>query len=326
MAKRDLSAAIKNRVETAKAAREEEQTVDFFCEELLGMSVVRPEICRMKIALDKVHPFRVENIGFKPYDEESLRELAKSIDEDGLFDAIKVRKDAEGFEILAGHNRARACRLLGWQEIPADVYDIDDARAIIIATATNLKHRQTLLPSERAFAYRALLEAKRRQGKRTDLDNDPEKGTVTRDKVAAIFEVDRNIIQKFVRFTYLIPALLDAVDEKRINQSCAELISFYSEAVQTYMYERLESNGWKLSCAVMNYIKRESVAEEATPEDIKDLWDKAESVSKEKLIHSAKISFSRKRFAPYLEQLGGEDKLAEEFEAFLRAKLQQSNP
>ena len=95
--------------------------------------------------------------------------LADDIAENGLIENIKVRPSEHGYEILSGHNRVNACKLLGRKEISADIEEVDDARAIVIATVTNLQRRQNLLPSERGWAYRALLDAYRQQGKRSDL-------------------------------------------------------------------------------------------------------------------------------------------------------------
>lgn len=122
-----------------------------------------------KLPIEKLHPFRTANIGFKPYSEENLRILADDIEANGLLESIKVRPFRDGYEILSGHNRVAACKLLGWAEILADIEPVDDDRAIVIATVTNLQRRQGLLPSERGWAYRALLEAHKRQGKRNDL-------------------------------------------------------------------------------------------------------------------------------------------------------------
>ena len=107
------------------------------------------------LPIDQLHPFCTANIGFKPYSEENLRALADDIAVNGLIEAIKVRPIADGYEILSGHNRVAACKLLGWTEIPADIERVDDDRAIVIATVTNLQRRQGLLPSERGWAYRA---------------------------------------------------------------------------------------------------------------------------------------------------------------------------
>ncbi len=87
----------------------------------------------------------------------------------GCWSGSRFARYRRGMKILSGHNRVNACRLLGWREIEADVEQVDDDRAIVIATVTNLQRRQGLLPSERGWAYRALLEAHRHQGKRNDL-------------------------------------------------------------------------------------------------------------------------------------------------------------
>ena len=126
--------------------------------------------------------------------------------------------------------------MLGCAEIPADIEYVDDARAIVIATVTNLQRRQNLLPSERGWAYRALLDAYRQQGKRNDLveatcgEFHPKLGA--RERVACFFGVGVNDVRYAVRLTYLIPPLLDAVDECKLNMMCGVAISYYDEATE----------------------------------------------------------------------------------------------
>ena len=125
-------------------------------------------ICNLP--LDKLVPFFTADIGFKPYPPSKLKAFAEQISEEGLMVRIIVRSmGAHTYVILAGHNRASAAKLAGWTEIPAEVVQADDARAIVIATSTNLIQRQELSVIERGKAYRALLGAKSRQGLRTDL-------------------------------------------------------------------------------------------------------------------------------------------------------------
>ena len=114
------------------------------------------------LALNRLVPFFTEDIGFKAYSPEKLKALAEQLQEDGLLVRIIVRKTPDGdrYEILAGHNRVNAAKLAGWTEIPAEVVEADDARAIVIATSTNLIQRQNLSIVERRKAYKALLEAK----------------------------------------------------------------------------------------------------------------------------------------------------------------------
>ena len=157
------------------------------------------------IPLDKLHTFHTANIGFKPYSAEHLQALADDIDEHGLLENIKVLPDADGYEILSGHNRVNACRLLGWSIITADIENADDSRAIIIATVPNLQHRQRLSPCERAWAFRSLLEANKHQGQRTDLEQTTSVGKQqkldARDRVAHFFSVKRNEVCNTVRLT-----------------------------------------------------------------------------------------------------------------------------
>ena len=123
------------------------------------------------IPLDKLVPFSTADIGFKPYSQTQLQAFADQLNEEGLMVRIIVRSVAGGnlYEILAGHNRTNAARLAGWKSIPAEIVEADDARAVVIATSTNLIQRQNLSIIERGKAYKALLEAKNRCGHRFDL-------------------------------------------------------------------------------------------------------------------------------------------------------------
>lgn len=124
-----------------------------------------------ELPIDKLRPFFTIDIGFHPYPAEKLRAFAQQLLEQGLLERIIVRSipGSDEYEILAGHNRTAAWRMAGHDTIPAEVVVANDARAIIIATATNLLRRQELTIIERGKAYKAMLEAKRRQGERTDL-------------------------------------------------------------------------------------------------------------------------------------------------------------
>ena len=121
-----------------------------------------------ELPLDKLRPFFTTDIGFHPYSPEKLRAFAQQLLEQGLLERIIVRSipNSDEYEILAGHNRTAAWRMAGHDTIPAEVVAANDARAIIIATATNLLRRQELTIIERGKAYKAMLEAKNRNGQR----------------------------------------------------------------------------------------------------------------------------------------------------------------
>ena len=173
MAKSALANALKERSAKLSASPSNaDQTVGEAFESLFGtIPAASSKPCSTaKIPLEQLHPFFTSNIGFKPYSEENLKMLADDIAENGLIENIKIRPcKTGGYEILSGHNRVNACKMLGMDSISADIEYVDDARAIVIATVTNLQRRQNLLPSERGWAYRALLDAYRQQGKRNDL-------------------------------------------------------------------------------------------------------------------------------------------------------------
>lgn len=276
-----------------------------------------------KLPIERLCPFRTANIGFKPYSEENLHALADDIDANGLIEAIKVRPIADGYEILSGHNRVAACKLLGWTEMPADIEPVDDDRAIVIATVTNLQRRQGLLPSERGWAYRALLEAHKRQGKRTDLLNvtsvEIQPKSTTREIVAGFFDVKPHDIQRDVRITYLIVPLLDAVDERRLNLMCGVAISYYDEETQKLFWERLKTEDWQLTVAVMQRIKKACPPPHVSAAVLGKAWN---LIDAERLQHSKPktISFNRKKFAPYLSKVSSDQELEALFLEFLKAK------
>ena len=111
---------------------------------------------------------------FRSYTQEKLEELAENIRKNGVIEPIHARPRAGGrFEIIAGHNRCAAARLAGLTTVPALVQPLDDAQAAILLVDSNLQHREKLLPSEKAFAYKLRLESLKRQGHRSDLTSDP---------------------------------------------------------------------------------------------------------------------------------------------------------
>ena len=323
MSRRDLSAVLRKRAEQSSALanlQTPEQAIDQAYDMLFGDVRAAPIPKRKQtVALEQLFPFRTANIGFRPYSEENLRALADDIAANGLLERIKVRPIQEGYEILSGHNRVNACRLLGWREIEADVEQVDDDRAIVIATVTNLQRRQGLLPSERGWAYRALLEAHRHQGKRNDLIcAQNEHRSKTRDKVAAFFGVDRNKVQREIRLTYLIAPLLEAVDARKLNLMCGVALSYYDEQGQRLVWERLRT-GEKLTGAVMQQVKQLSPPPALAPDILDAAWSDAA------VPHQAKkLVFEGERFAPYLVRVKDEQELEDLFLEFLQNRFAEA--
>ena len=196
---------------------------------------------------------------FKMYSEEKLNELAESIKENGVLSPIIVRKIGSGgmYEILAGHNRTAAAKMAGLTEVPARVIEVDNDEARIIVAESNLKQREKLLPSEKAYAYKMQMEAiKNREKNRAfngyissdnaDLDDLYQVGTNynSGDQVAGLVSESRRQVMRYIRLTVLTKNLLDMVDEDTIPFIAAVEISYLREREQPLLY-RLLSSGEK---------------------------------------------------------------------------------
>lgn len=325
-----INALDKRNAKLSASSNGGDQAVDEAFESLFGTIPATSSKTRStaKIPLKQLHPFFTSNIGFKPYSGEDLKALAEDILENGLIENIKVRPcKTGGYEILRGHNRVNACKMLGCAEIPADIEYVDDARAIVIATVTNLQRRQNLLPSERGWAYRALLDAYRQQGKRNDLveatcgEFHPKLGA--RERVACFFDVGVNDVRQTVRLTYLIPPLLNAVDERKLNMMCGVAISYYDEATQKLFQKRLNEENCRISVAVMKHIKKNCPPPFITAAELDKVWHQVTAAQTEK--KTGNISFSRRRFEPYLHRIPPDMNLEDLFLEFLENRFAESN-
>lgn len=278
-----------------------------------------------ELPVDKLRPFFTTDIGFHPYSPEKLRAFSQQLLEQGLLERIIVRgiPDSDEYEILAGHNRTAAWRMAGHDTIPAEVVVANDARAVIIATATNLLRRQELTIIERGKAYKAMLEAKRRQGERTDLGTSGENRQkfLTREIVADFFGVTEYEIRKAVKLAGLIPPLADILesDPRCLPLSCADMIADYDETSQEAFVEMCRIEGYRLNKATLNHITQKCPPPTADKQVIYAAWREARVAADQKRsAPSKKITFDRRKFAPYLEQIGSEAELEEMFLEFLK--------
>lgn len=175
---------------------------------------------------------------FKVIDDESMTELAESIKMIGVLVPIIVRKIENGkFEIISGHRRKRACEIAGIDTIPAQIKDLSDDEVAILLVDSNL-HRERLLPSERAFAYKLKLEAIKHQGKKSCRQNvDKYKSA---DEVGLAFGESGRQVQRYIRLTELIYTLLDKVDEGIITPTAGAEISFLDVKHQVELCDYIE--------------------------------------------------------------------------------------
>lgn len=191
------------------------------------------------LPLDRLIPF--PNHPFKVLDDEKMQETVESIKERGVLVPILVRPTNDGnFEIVSGHRRHHASLLAGKTEIPAIVREMDDDTAILLMVDSNLQ-REELLPSEKAFAYKMKLDAIKRQGKRTDLTSAQIVPKLqARDIVAHDVGVNRMEVTRYIRLTYLVPDLLDRVDNKTMAFNAAVEVSYLTEPEQLMLCDAIE--------------------------------------------------------------------------------------
>ena len=197
-----------------------------------------------EIPLSELHPFK--NHPFKVKDDEAMMETADSVRQYGVLVPAIARPDPEGgYELVAGHRRHRASELAEKETMPVIVRDLDDDAATIIMVDSNLQ-RESLLPSERAFAYKMKLEAMNHQGARADLtcgqvSHKLQTGQKSRDLLAAQTGDSARNIQRYIRLTELIPELLDMVDEKKIALNPAYELSFLKKEEQRDLLDAMDS-------------------------------------------------------------------------------------
>ena len=194
----------------------------------------------MEIPLSELHPF--QNHPFKVKDDEAMMETADSIRQYGVLVPAIARPDPNGgYELVAGHRRHRASELAEKETMPVIVRDLDDDAATIIMVDSNLQ-RESLLPSERAFAYKMKLDAMKHQGARTDLTSAQVGPKLTAaEKIAENSPDSKSQIKRFIRLTELVPELMDMVDEKKIAFNPAYELSFLKKEEQVDLLDAMDS-------------------------------------------------------------------------------------
>lgn len=344
MGKNGINDLLKRRIAATQQASEL-QASDEAYQRIFRKNLPSGPVMTCNLPLDKLVPFFTADIGFKPYPPSKLKAFAEQISEEGLMVRIIVRSMGTGsYEILAGHNRANAVKLAGWTEIPAEVVQADDARAIVIATSTNLIQRQELSIIERGKAYRALLEAKNRNGQRNAFasesfgdsrqSSDDIKEQLTfgenrqrynaRALVAEFFGVTEYEIRKAVKLTCLIPELADILENnpKQLNLACADLIADYDAESQQAFIEICNIIGAPVNKATIQYIVRHCPPPTVERQAVFEAWREARRTAEKHLAAiPRKISFDRRKFAPYLDKLGSDQELESLFLEFLRERV-----
>ena len=211
-------------------------------DDLFSTEASREEAQREKvqeIPLEELHPF--PNHPFKVLDDDRMLDTAESIREHGvLVPAIARSRTAGGYELIAGHRRKRGCELAGLATMPVIVRDLDDDAATIIMVDSNIQ-RESLLPSERAFAYKMKLDAIKRQGARSDLTSLQVAQKLSVQKVGDDVGISKDQVRRYIRLTELIPPLLNLVDERKIAFNPAVELSYLKPEEQTILLDAMDS-------------------------------------------------------------------------------------
>lgn len=216
------------------------------------------------------HPFQVCL-------DADMGELVQSVKERGIITPVTLRQKEDGrYEIVSGHRRRKACELAGLDTVKAEVKELSRDEAIILMVESNLQ-RTTILPSEKAFAYKMRLEAMNRQGQRTDLTSDPLgqklKGKYSVEILAEGVSDSKTQVQRFIRLTNLLPDLLSKVDEGKIAMRPAVELSYLAEKEQKSLLDSIESEDCTPSYAQALKMRRFSQEGNLTDEVILSIME-----------------------------------------------------
>ena len=249
---------------------------------------------KKNISIEKLHPF--ENHPYKVQDNEEMDALAESIKVHGVVSPIIVRpleNTTDEYEIISGHRRVMASRKAGITEVPALVVSLDRDAAAIVLVDSNL-HREHILPSEKAFAYKMKLEAMKHQGWRSDLTS-PQVVAKSRttEMVGADTGDSHEQVRRYIRLTNLIPEILQYVDDGRISFTPAVELSYLNEVEQQDLLEQIEENDCTPSLSQACRFKKISPAEGHPPEVI------AEIMSEDKANQKERIKISTEKLRKY---------------------------
>ena len=220
----------------------------------------------MEIPLSELFPFK--DHPFKVKNDEKMQETADSIREYGvLVPAIARPREGGGYELISGHRRKMGCEIAGLETMPVIVRDMDDDAAVIVMVDSNIQ-RESLLPSERAFAFKMKLEAIKHQGARADLTSMQVAQKLSVEKVGEEAGISKDQVRRFIRLTNLIPEILDMVDNKRIALNPAVELSYLKPTEQEMLLDAMDCEQTTPSLSQAQRLKRFSQEGKLTEESM----------------------------------------------------------
>ena len=233
-------------------------------------------LCKpVAISIEKLHPF--EDHPYKVLDNEEMEALAESIHTEGILSPLIVRPlaDTDEYEVISGHRRLHAAQRAGLSEVPALVYEISREEAAIMLVDSNL-HREHILPSEKAFAYKLKMEALKHRGITCGQVGHKSRDSLTDDDSG-------RQVQRYIRLTYLIPELLQLVDDGKIALTPAVELSYLPEKAQTCLLEEIRSNDCTPSLSQAIRMKKLYQTGSLSPEDISTIMQEEKANQQEKV-------------------------------------------
>ena len=248
------------------------------------------------IPVEKLHPF--DGHPFKVKDDDEMNTLIESIQTQGILSPLIVRpiEHTDEYEVISGHRRLHAAQKAGITEVPALIYALDRDAAAIAVVDSNL-HRDHILPSEKAFAYRMKLEAMSRQGHRSDLTSDQlGRKLETAEIIARQSDDSKSQVRRYIRLTYLIPEFLEKMDQNKIALSVGVELSFLDESSQQEVLEQCAINDCTPSYSQawrMHRAEREGTLTSAVIQAI---------MSEEKANQKARLKIPMERIRKYFPQ------------------------
>ena len=241
-----------------------------------GMTFIEKKLCNsIVIPIAKLHPF--EGHPYKVLDNEEMEMLTESVQNEGVLSPLIARplEGTDGYEVISGHRRLHAAQKAGLSEVPALVHEISREEAAIVLVDSNL-HREHILPSEKAFAYKLKMEALKHRGITCGQVGHKSRDSLTDDDSG-------RQVQRYIRLTHLIPELLQLVDDGSIALTPAVELSYLSEKAQTYLLEEMRRNDCTPSLSQAIRMKKLYQTGSLSPEDISTIMQEEKANQQEKV-------------------------------------------
>ena len=277
---------------------------------------------KKNISIEKLHPF--ENHPYKVQDNEEMDALAESIKAHGVVSPVIVRpleNTTDEYEIISGHRRVMASRKAGITEVPALVVSLDRDAAAIVLVDSNL-HREHILPSEKAFAYKLKAEALAHKGYRTDLTSVQLAPRLATEQIAEDAGTSKDTIKRYIRLTNLIPEILQYVDDGRISFTPAVELSYLNEQEQYDLLEQMELNDCTPSLSQACRFKKISQEDGLTPEVIAAVMSEEKANQREMF----KVPMERiRQYIPNANAKQAEDFVLKACEHYRKFLIRQRN-